>query len=104
MAVGAVWGFTNALMERNSKRQSDVFANLFSNLSSFGFALAFIANQLMSVVNNFVIAGCGTDIFLMLIDVSIAVPSVNCLTFLFTFISEKWLKQESIFSWSKLIL
>jgi len=49
--------------------------------------LPFGLNQLASVLNNFLVAGN---------DLSIVVPSVNCLTFIVTFITQRVLKKESL--------
>ena len=49
--------------------------------------MPFGLNQLASLLNNFVVAGN---------DLSIAVPSVNCVTFIVTFITQKLLKRESL--------
>ena len=59
-------------------------ADLFKNIR---FVLPFALNQGASVLNNFVVAKH---------DLSIAVPSVNCITFIITFITQKILKKESL--------
>ena len=59
-------------------------ANLFAN---WRFLVPFGLNQLASVLNNFLIAGH---------NLSIAVPAVNCITFIVTFITQRLLKGESL--------
>ena len=105
--VGTLWGTTNAFMEsgtsedkkkpkeeqakKKDKGSSSFISNLFGDLgnlfANWRFLLPFGLNQLASLLNNFVVAGN---------DLSIAVPSVNCITFIVTFITQRLLKKESL--------
>jgi hypothetical protein len=81
--TGLVWGVTNAFMERGTKQKeqqqtsNEVTAGvkMFANLA---FLVPFLLNQGASILNNFLVAKS---------DLSIAVPAVNCVTFLVTFIT-----------------
>ena len=53
---------------------------MFSNL---GFLVPFLLNQGASIFNNFLVARS---------DLSIAVPAVNCVTFIVTFVTSRLLK------------
>ena len=94
-AVGLIWGTTNALMEKgtksskneNSKNDENALKETGNMFSNWRFLLPFAINQLGSVINNFVVAAS---------DLSIAIPAVNCITFIITYISQKALKGESI--------
>ncbi|MFN9940046.1 MAG: hypothetical protein ACK56I_11295 [bacterium] len=55
-----------------------VLSEIGALFSNWRFLLPFGLNQLASLLNNFVVAGN---------DLSIAVPSVNCITFIMTFIT-----------------
>ena len=48
------------------------------------FLIPFILNQLGTVLNNFIVAAG---------DLSVASPIVNCITFIVTFIAQKYLKE-----------
>ena len=93
--VGLIWGTTNAFMEQGSKKKEDEKSDnalketgsLFSNIK---FIVPLVVNQLGSILNNFVVAAS---------DLSIAVPAVNCITFIITFLTQKWLKGEKISDW-----
>ena len=98
--VGIIWGTTNAFMEggtpdvaegggSDSKGGSEkgVLKETGSMFTSPKFLIPFIINQLGSILNNFVVAAS---------DLSIAVPVVNCITFIVTFISSRVLKGESL--------
>ncbi len=99
--VGTLWGTTNAFMEsataeekkpeQKKKAHGSFIGNLFGDLgnlfANWRFLLPFGLNQLASLLNNFVVAGN---------DLSIAVPSVNCVTFIVTFITQRLLKKESL--------
>ena len=94
LLVGTLWGTTNAFMESGTAQKPEkkekapqreglgFFAKLFGDLgnlfANWRFLLPFGLNQLASLLNNFVVAGN---------DLSIAVPSVNCVTFIVTFIT-----------------
>lgn len=58
--------------------------NLFGNLR---FVIPFALNQLASLLNNVLLAGH---------NMSVVVPSVNCVSFIVTFITQKLLKGESL--------
>ena len=47
------------------------------------FLIPFLVNQSASILNNFLVAKS---------DISIVVPTVNCITFIFTFIASKVIK------------
>ena len=99
-ATGIVWGVTNAYMELGSKNESEPKTKtkaqkskesgnqlsegvkMFSNLP---FLLPFLLNQAASIFNNFLVANS---------DLSVAVPVVNCITFITTFITERLLKRS----------
>lgn len=75
-------------MERGSKKREQQAENemtagikMFANLA---FLVPFLLNQGASIYNNFLVAKS---------DLSIAVPAVNCVTFLVTFITQRLLKQ-----------
>ena len=103
LLVGTLWGTTNAFMESGTvqkpekkekvphKEGEGFLAKLFGDLgnlfANWRFLLPFGLNQLASLLNNFVVAGN---------DLSIAVPSVNCVTFIVTFITQRLLKKESL--------
>ena len=91
--VGTLWGTTNAFMESGTAEEkkpeqkkdtkegsfmSKMFGDLGNLFANWRFLLPFGLNQLASLLNNFVVAGN---------DLSIAVPSVNCITFIVTFIT-----------------
>lgn len=88
--TGLVWGVTNAFMEIGSKPKTEetakssnevvAGAKMFSNLP---FLIPFLLNQSASIFNNFLVARS---------DLSIAVPAVNCVTFLVTFVTQRLLK------------
>ena len=82
LITGMIWGITNAYMEIGSKTKVEDSGNevtagmkMFVNL---GFLIPFLLNQCASIFNNFLVAKS---------DLSIAVPAVNCVTFLVTFIA-----------------
>ncbi len=95
--MGTLWGTTNAFMEsgtsqknndqKEKKSQKGLFSDLGNLFANWRFLLPFGLNQLASLINNFVVAGN---------DLSIAVPSVNCVTFIVTFITQRLLKGESL--------
>ncbi|TNV75592.1 hypothetical protein FGO68_gene8350 [Halteria grandinella] len=93
--VGSLWGTTNAFMETGTKPKeeskpttsSSLFSGLGNLFANWRFLLPFGLNQLASLLNNFVVAGN---------DLSIAVPSVNCITFIVTFVTQRLLKGESL--------
>ena len=85
--VGTLWGITNAFMEsgtatkkeeKSEKKSESLFSGLGNLFSNWRFLVPFGLNQLASLLNNFVVAGN---------QLSIAVPSVNCITFIVTFIT-----------------
>ena len=57
---------------------------MFANLA---FLVPFLLNQGASIFNNFLVAKS---------DLSIAVPAVNCVTFLVTFVTQRLLKSQSL--------
>ena len=103
LLVGTLWGTTNAFMETGTAKQPEkkekvpqkggegfidkLFGDLGNLFANWRFLLPFGLNQLASLLNNFVVAGN---------DLSIAVPSVNCVTFIVTFITQRLLKKESL--------
>ena len=101
--TGIIWGSTNAFMERGSKESETApdkekkitesekdsksnelteGAKMFTRLA---FLVPFLVNQGASVFNNFLVAAS---------DLSIAVPIVNCITFIATFITARLLDQR----------
>ena len=105
-AVGIIWGTTNAFMERGTTQEAEggccsggscshskgcseksVLKETGSMFARLTFLIPFIINQLGSILNNFVVAAS---------DLSIAVPVVNCITFIVTFISSRVLKGQSL--------
>ena len=90
LAVGTVWGSTNAFMERGFEvtekdKASDEDGNwarikrMFTNIA---FVLPLIINWCASIGNN---------MLLDTTDMTIAVPAVNCITFMTTFVTQRWL-------------
>ena len=89
LVTGTVWGITNAYMEQGTKQSKDdkgvaAGVKMFANL---GFLLPFLLNQAASIYNNFLVAKS---------DLSIAVPAVNCVTFIVTFITQRLLAGQSL--------
>ena len=103
--VGGIWGTTNAFMEvateqQKEKKSSGALSDTGDMFSNWRFLVPFLLNQVGGILNNFVVAAS---------DLSIAVPFVNCITFIITFITQKILKGESLvdlkfFSGSMLIM
>eukprot|EP00347_Sterkiella_histriomuscorum_P004132 403361632 len=107
LVVGILWGTTNAFMEKGTKdkeqadakkqssgdkqqvniKPTSVMGEVVNMFKNIGFLLPFIINQLASILNNFVLAAS---------DLTIAVPAVNCITFIVTFITQKILNKESL--------
>ncbi len=95
VVVATLWGTTNAFMEvgtakpleKKKEESSSLLSGLGNLFANWRFLVPFGLNQLASVLNNFIIAGN---------DLSIAVPSVNCLTFIVTFITQRILKKETL--------
>ena len=91
--VGTIWGTTNAFMElgakpeEGKKEEKNALSETGSMFTNYKFYVPFLLNQVGGILNNFVVAAS---------DLSIAVPAVNCITFIKTFISQKVLKGESI--------
>ena len=86
LAVGTVWGSSNAFMERGFEvtekdKSSDLdgtwprIKRMFSNCA---FVLPLIINWCASIWNNVLLAST---------DMTIAVPAVNCITFMTTFVT-----------------
>lgn len=102
--TGIIWGSTNAFMEVGSKEEeeqekkrddskvaeakSDTGKNsneLKEGVKMFtkcAFVIPFLVNQAASIFNNFLVAKS---------DLSIAVPIVNCITFMATFVTARLL-------------
>ena len=89
--TGIVWGSTNAFMEVGSKDGEHAAKNtneLKEGVKMFAritFLVPFLVNQGASVFNNFLVAKS---------DLSIAVPIVNCVTFMATFVTARLLVQR----------
>ena len=88
--TGIIWGTTNALMEVGSKDSDSDKAKKDENELSAGvkmftklaFLVPFLVNQGASIFNNFLVARS---------ELSIAVPIVNCITFVATFVTARLL-------------
>jgi len=95
--TGIIWGSTNALMEigskddekkekagdgKDGKNELSEGVKMFTRLA---FLVPFLINQAASIFNNFLVAKS---------DLSIAVPIVNCVTFMATFITARLLVQR----------
>ena len=90
--TGIIWGTTNALMEVGSKdsdSDSDKAKKDENELSAgvkmftkLAFLVPFLVNQGASIFNNFLVARS---------ELSIAVPIVNCITFVATFVTARLL-------------
>ena len=89
--TGVIWGSTNAFMEIGSKDDEEAEkdqnqlkegAKMFTKLA---FLIPFLVNQSASIFNNFLVAKS---------DLSLAVPIVNCITFIATFVTARLIKQR----------
>ena len=123
-AVGTIWGTTNAFMEQGTskndqvqdeaqkkkdcskgigsskegKKQEDGDNVLKETGSMFGnprFLIPFLLNQVGGILNNFVVAAG---------DLSISSPIINCITFIVTYLTQKWLRGENAFADGKFFL
>ena len=93
--VGIVWGATNAFMEigaqddekakaaaeKDGQNELKEGVKMFTKLA---FLVPFLINQTASILNNFLVAKS---------DLSLAVPIVNCITFIMTFITARLIKK-----------
>lgn len=89
LVTGTVWGVTNAFMEQGTKdtKNDEGVAAGVKMFTQLGFLVPFLLNQSASIFNNFLVAKS---------DLSIAVPAVNCITFMVTFITQKILQGDSL--------
>ena len=97
--IGTVWGATNAYMEVGSKTEdqgekkenktqlSNQVVEGVTMFTRLKFLVPFLLNQAASILNNFIVAKS---------DLSIAVPVVNCITFIVTFITMRLIKGDSL--------
>ena len=89
--TGIIWGSTDALMEVGSKNDEKKTAEEKSNelkegvamFTRIAFLLPFAVNQAASLLYNYLVTRS---------DLSTAVPIVNCITFISTFITARLLK------------
>ncbi|CDW88830.1 UNKNOWN [Stylonychia lemnae] len=114
LTVGLLWGTTNAFIEKGTREKnessqqdkqqdlklsesqeiiepsagsSSVFSDLKKLFTNLRFVIPYALNQTGSILNNFVTATA---------DLSIALPTVNCLAFIFTFITQRLLNGQSL--------
>ena len=97
--IGTIWGATNAYMEVGSKTEdqgetkenktqlSNQVVEGVTMFTRLKFLVPFLLNQAASILNNFIVAKS---------DLSIAVPVVNCITFIVTFITMRLIKGDSL--------
>jgi hypothetical protein len=98
IGVGIVWGVTNAFMEKGTtstdaettKTDPGLLSKTKNIFTNWRFLLPFLLNQSASLANNFVIGAS---------DITVVIPVVNCVTFIFTFITQQIMDGESIFNW-----
>ena len=99
--TGIIWGSTNAFMEVGSKEEDEPKSKVTESaedstttnakksnelkegvkmFTKCAFVIPFLVNQAASIFNNFLVAKS---------DLSIAVPIVNCITFMATFVTAR---------------
>ena len=86
LAVGTVWGSTNAFMERGFEvsekekvsEDDGTFQRIKRMFTNLAFVLPLLINWSASIGNNILLAST---------DMTIAVPGVNCITFMTTFVT-----------------
>ncbi|CAI2384227.1 unnamed protein product [Moneuplotes crassus] len=76
-----MWGITNAFLEGPAKREG----SFFDMVLDISFILPFGINQLCSV---------GLNLILGRIEISLALTIVNCVCFIFTYLSQKVLQGD----------
>ena len=90
--VGFIWGTTNAFMELATKeeeknKKKSALKETGQMFSNWRFLVPFLLNQVGNIGNNFLVG---------MSDLSIASPFVNCITFIFTFMTQRVLEGKSL--------